>query len=55
MDSHTISLQQCLRCGHRWFPRSLTLPLVCPSCTSAYWNRPRKDGHVETTVSERSE
>ena len=32
----------CLRCGHAWVPRKPILPAVCPKCTSAYWDRPRK-------------
>ena len=34
----------CLRCGHRWIPRSDRMPTVCPKCKSAYWSRPRKEG-----------
>ena len=32
---------RCLRCGHVWMPRK-TIPIVCPACTSPYWNRPRR-------------
>jgi hypothetical protein len=31
----------CLRCDHRWWPRSPKQPVRCPKCTSPYWNRER--------------
>jgi hypothetical protein len=31
----------CLRCDHRWWPRSPQSPVRCPKCTSPYWNRER--------------
>ncbi len=31
----------CLRCGHTWIPRQPNVR-VCPNCTSAYWDTPRK-------------
>jgi hypothetical protein len=32
---------ECLRCGHKWFPRKEGLPVVCPSkkCHSPYWHK----------------
>ncbi len=32
----------CRRCSHRWVPRKPTVPVICPSCKSPYWNQPRK-------------
>ena len=34
---------KCLRCGHKWKPRSENKPTVCPNpkCKSPYWNKPR--------------
>lgn len=34
----------CLRCGHKWKPRSDERPTVCanPDCKSPYWDKPRK-------------
>jgi len=32
----------CKRCGHGWFPRRDTIPIICPSCKSPYWNRDRE-------------
>jgi len=37
---------KCERCGHVWFPRkydekTLGLPILCPKCKSAYWNKPK--------------
>lgn len=37
---------RCERCMHEWAPRNTTdIPRVCPSCKSAYWNRPKKIRH----------
>ena len=38
---------KCERCGHIWFPRKYDektegLPVLCPKCKSAYWNRPKR-------------
>lgn len=34
---------RCLRCGHEWLPRNITNePVICPSCKSPYWNKPRQ-------------
>jgi len=35
---------KCLRCGHKWHPRTDKLPAVCPNlkCKSPYWNKPRR-------------
>ncbi len=34
---------KCERCDHEWVPRNKTeRPIICPSCKSPYWNRPRK-------------
>lgn len=35
---------ECERCGHTWVPRETTegKPIICPSCKSPYWNKPRK-------------
>ena len=35
---------KCERCGHEWIPR-IKLdeePIICPSCKSPYWNKPKK-------------
>ena len=41
MTNLTISKLACLRCGHRWYPRSPELPRLCPKCTTAYWDTPK--------------
>jgi hypothetical protein len=43
-SSHKSTLRehQCLRCAHRWWPRSPTRTLRCPRCKSPYWDRPRR-------------
>ena len=33
---------KCLRCGHKWYPRSKDKPKVCPHCKSPYWDKPRR-------------
>jgi DNA-directed RNA polymerase subunit RPC12/RpoP len=35
--------QECLRCGHKWFPRihPSREPVQCPKCKSPYWNKER--------------
>lgn len=34
---------QCERCAHEWLPREKDVdPIVCPSCKSPYWNKPRR-------------
>ncbi|VVB53363.1 Uncharacterised protein [uncultured archaeon] len=35
------TMLQCLRCGHKWWPRKPgTIPVHCPSCNSPYWDKP---------------
>jgi len=33
---------RCLRCGHKWTPRGMERPRVCPGCHSPYWDKPKK-------------
>ena len=33
---------QCERCKHKWVPRNKERPIICPTCKSPYWDRPRK-------------
>ena len=42
MAALTIAKITCLRCAHQWYPRSPELPRLCPKCTSAYWDTPRR-------------
>jgi len=35
----SVSVLECLRCGHTWYPRSFIKPKVCPKCSSPYWNK----------------
>lgn len=37
----TVDRLRCFRCGHEWQPTRGTLPKMCPSCKSPYWNRER--------------
>ena len=45
--TRTITLEQCLRCGHEWQPRihktKNDKPVACPKCRSPYYNKPRKN------------
>ena len=34
--------QKCLRCGHTWYKRTPGKPVLCPSCKSKYWDKPRE-------------
>lgn len=39
----TVTGFQCDRCRHQWVPRTEgEEPRVCPSCHSAWWNKPPK-------------
>lgn len=34
---------RCERCEYEWVPREKGVePMVCPSCKSPYWNKPRQ-------------
>ena len=48
MSKITVEGFKCERCGHEWVPKRKKDPIVCPSCKSPYWNRPRKQ--VEALV-----
>src|SRR5678815_4164324 len=39
--SANLSLTSCLRCGHRWIPRTLDVR-QCPKCQSVRWDTPRE-------------
>lgn len=44
----SIEKLNCKRCLYSWYPKSETLPKVCPNCCSPYYNRDRvKDIPVE--------
>lgn len=32
---------KCLRCGHEWIPRKTEIR-ICPSCKSAWWDKPKQ-------------
>jgi DNA-directed RNA polymerase subunit RPC12/RpoP len=39
---------ECLRCGHRWIPRTKKTetklpPKICPKCKSPYWDTSSDD------------
>ncbi|MBS3136506.1 hypothetical protein J4401_06135 [Candidatus Woesearchaeota archaeon] len=34
---------QCERCSHKWIPRVKRYPVICPSCKSPYWDKPRRN------------
>ena len=42
MKEITLHQFTCLRCGHKWHPRKVAIPITCPSCRSAYWDAPFK-------------
>ncbi len=43
MPTQIIQVEECTcnRCGYKWIPRQTELPINCPGCRSAYWNRER--------------
>lgn len=43
-----MELLECQRCGHQWYRRQEAMPVQCPKCKTAYWNRAR--GEVERAV-----
>jgi Zn finger protein HypA/HybF involved in hydrogenase expression len=42
---------QCERCNHEWIGRLYKneIPIICPKCKSAYWNKPKRDANNDTT------
>ena len=38
-----IEQKECLRCGHKWIPRTEGMPVTCASCRSPYWNIPKRE------------
>lgn len=42
MSNYNLPLLICFRCGHRWTPRTVSKPKVCPKCKSPYWLTPRQ-------------
>lgn len=38
----TVSVVECARCGHRWLPRQLGKPAVCPQCGVRRFERAAK-------------
>lgn len=36
---------QCLRCLHKWYPRSPKKPIMCPKCKTLYWETERKNAN----------
>jgi len=39
MTKIEIPYLKCIRCGHKWIPRSSNIPKVCPKCNSPYWDK----------------
>ena len=37
----SVPAYECIRCAHKWVPRSIKFPKACPKCNSPYWNTPR--------------
>lgn len=46
---------QCERCDHKWCPKSINQqkskfidpPIICPTCKSPYWDKPRKNKNTK--------
>ena len=41
MNNERVDTLSCTRCHHKWIPRSIKNPKVCPNCNSPYWNKER--------------
>ena len=41
LASTTMPAWICLRCDYVW-PKRDNIPVRCPECGSAYWNKPRQ-------------
>ena len=39
MKENNLPYLCCLRCDHKWFPRTSDIPKVCPHCHSKFWNK----------------
>ncbi len=53
-----ISEKECLRCGHKWWPRVTTNPVQCPCCKSKYWHVVREEnkaGLAKVVIEDSSE
>lgn len=37
-----IEEKLCLRCGHKWLPRSDKIPVMCPACKTQLWNKKKQ-------------
>jgi len=37
-----LPMFECLRCGHKWYPKKPEVPRCCGKCKSPYWNKPRR-------------
>ena len=37
----TLEGYKCERCTHEWIPRNKETPIICPSCKSPYWDKPK--------------
>jgi DNA-directed RNA polymerase subunit RPC12/RpoP len=38
----SIDGYKCERCSHQWIPRKEENPIICPTCKSPYWDKPKK-------------
>ena len=47
MPEKLIKAWECNRCGHVWVARTKIIPVTCPKCRSAYWDKPRKTGQAD--------
>lgn len=45
-----LDLLTCLKCGHKWYPKSERLPVVCPACKRYSWNDPPQDKKAKATT-----
>ena len=37
----SVSERRCQNCGHKWLPRVMLKPRLCPKCGASRWDRAR--------------
>lgn len=45
-----INKLECQKCGHKWYPRKVSV-VLCPNCKTQLWDK-RKKGKDENTKTE---
>lgn len=48
MKRMTVQVLECRRCEHKWIPRKVEEPKLCPNpkCHSPHWKQERSDANI---------